>query len=157
MCVLYACCTCVLYVCVLCERFSKNVTCFVCMRRHVFYLKFFVCVMRYISKSIKNRHTHTHTHTKHVTNFVMQHIGWRRSIGSPKVQVRIRKRATKCRALLRKMTYEDKASYEFLPPYITHNAPHIGQHTLRLCHPIYVVFATLYSSLPPYICLCHPI
>jgi len=42
--------------------------------------------------------------------------GWRRLIGSPKLQVIFHKRATKYRALLRKMTYKDKGSYECSPP-----------------------------------------
>ena len=42
--------------------------------------------------------------------------GWRRLIGCLKLQVIFRKRATNYRALLRKMTYEDKASYDFTPP-----------------------------------------
>ena len=50
-------------------------------------------------------HTHTHINT-----------GWRRPIGCLKLQVIFRKRATNHRALLRKMTYKDKASYDSLPP-----------------------------------------
>ena len=42
--------------------------------------------------------------------------GWRRPIGCLKLQVIFRKRATNYSALLRKMTYEDKASYESTPP-----------------------------------------
>ena len=42
--------------------------------------------------------------------------GWRRLIGCLKLQVIFRTRATNYRALLRKMTYEDKASSDFTPP-----------------------------------------
>ena len=42
--------------------------------------------------------------------------GWRRLIGCLKLQVISCKRATNCRALLRKMTYKDTASYGSLPP-----------------------------------------
>jgi len=42
--------------------------------------------------------------------------GWRRLIGSPKLQVIFHKRATKYRSLLRKMTYKDMGSYESSPP-----------------------------------------
>ena len=42
--------------------------------------------------------------------------GWRRLIGSPKLQIIFHKRATKYRSLLRKMTYQDKGSYESSPP-----------------------------------------
>ena len=44
--------------------------------------------------------------------------GWRRLIGCLQLQVISRKRATTYRALLRKMTYEDKASYDSTPLYI---------------------------------------
>jgi len=38
--------------------------------------------------------------------------GWRRLVGSPKLQINFHKRATKYRSLLRKMTHKDKESYE---------------------------------------------
>ena len=41
--------------------------------------------------------------------------GWRRLIGCLRLQVIFRKRATNSRALLREMTYEDKASYDSTP------------------------------------------
>ena len=44
--------------------------------------------------------------------------GWRRLVGCLKVQIIFRKRATNYRALLRKMTYEDKSSYDSTPPCI---------------------------------------
>jgi len=46
------------------------------------------------------------------------YTGWRRLIGCLKSQVIARKRATNYRALLRKMTYKDKASYDFTPPCV---------------------------------------
>jgi len=42
--------------------------------------------------------------------------GWRRLIGSPKLQIIFHKRAIKYRLLLRKMTCKDKGSYESSPP-----------------------------------------
>jgi len=42
--------------------------------------------------------------------------GWRRPIGCLISWITFRKRATNYRALLRKMTYKDKASYESSPP-----------------------------------------
>jgi len=42
--------------------------------------------------------------------------GWQRPSGCLKLQVLFRKRATNYRALLWKMTYEDKASYDSTPP-----------------------------------------
>jgi len=44
--------------------------------------------------------------------------GWRRPRGYHKLQIISRKRATNSRALLRKMTYEYKASYGSSPPCI---------------------------------------
>ena len=49
------------------------------------------------------------------TNYV---TGWRRPIGCLELQVIVCKRADNYMALLRKMTYEDKASYEFTPLFI---------------------------------------
>jgi len=43
--------------------------------------------------------------------------GWPRLIGCLKLQVIFRKRATDYAALLQKMTYEDKASYDSMPPF----------------------------------------
>ena len=42
--------------------------------------------------------------------------GWRRPIGCLKLQVIFHQRATNSRALLREMTYKDKASYDSTPP-----------------------------------------
>ena len=42
--------------------------------------------------------------------------GWRRLIGSPKLQIIFHKRGTKYWSLLRKMTYKDEGSYEFRHP-----------------------------------------
>jgi len=44
------------------------------------------------------------------------HTGWRRLIGSPKLQIIFYKRATKYRSLLPRMIYEDKASCDSSPP-----------------------------------------
>ena len=41
--------------------------------------------------------------------------GWRRLIGSPKLQIIFHKRTTKYMSLLRKMIYTDKGSYESSP------------------------------------------
>ena len=44
------------------------------------------------------------------------HTEWRRRIGYFKLQVIFRKKAIDYRALLRKMTYKDKASCDSTPP-----------------------------------------
>ena len=60
---------------------------------------------------------------------VIQDTGWRRLIGSPKLQIIFHKRATKYRLLLRKMTYKDKESYESSPPCIT--CVYLSHHTYQ--------------------------
>ena len=42
--------------------------------------------------------------------------GWRRLMGSRKLQIIFHNRATKYRSLLQKMTYKDQGSYESWPP-----------------------------------------
>ena len=55
--------------------------------------------------------TNDFTVTTTDTNFT----GWRRCMGCLNLQVIFRKRATIYRALLREMSFDDKASYESLP------------------------------------------
>jgi len=45
-----------------------------------------------------------------------EHTGWQRPIGCLNLQVNFRKKAINYRALLRKITYKDKASYGSSPP-----------------------------------------
>ena len=66
---------------------------------------------------------YTRTHSKKLSDKIfpythMPSTGWRRPIGSPKLQIIFHKRATKYRSLLRKMTYKDKGSYGSSPPCI---------------------------------------
>ena len=72
-------------------------------------------------------HTYSHTHSLSVTQIYVyiyrsceyaDSTGWRRLIGCLKLQIIFCKRATNYRALLRKMTYEDKPSYASSPPCI---------------------------------------
>jgi len=53
---------------------------------------------------------------QYVATYRDRSTGWRRLIGSPKLQIIFHKRANKYRSLLRKMTYKDKGSYESSPP-----------------------------------------
>jgi len=59
-----------------------------------------------------------HCHTQHLSSTTSLCTGWRRGIGCLKLQVIFRKRATMYRALSRKMTSRDKASYDSTPPCI---------------------------------------
>jgi len=78
-----------------------------------------MCVCTYIYM-----HIYVYTYTQ---EHIYVYTGWRRLIGSPKLQIIFHKRATKYRSLLRKMTYEDKASYESSPPCV-----YIYIHTLNV-------------------------
>jgi len=64
---------------------------------------------------VSNRVTHMWTQA-HIKESRRKHAGWRRLIGSLKLQIIFHKRAIKYRSLLRKMTCKDKGSYESLPP-----------------------------------------
>jgi len=68
--------------------------------------------------------------------------GWRRLIGSPKLQIIFHKRATKYRALLLKMTYKDKATDDSTPPctlipcnkmYVSHQSENRGPWQKTAC------------------------
>ena len=63
-------------------------------------------------------HSATHCTTLHQTVFRAEDAGWQRLIACLKLQVIFRKRATNYMTLLRKLTYEDKASYDSTPPCI---------------------------------------
>ena len=69
----------------------------------------------------KETEIHDHKH-QHVT-------GWRRLIGCLKLQVILRHSTTNYRAVLRKMTYEDKASYDstLTSTHIPHTDSPIGE------------------------------
>ena len=57
--------------------------------------------------------------------------GWSRLIRCLKLQVVFRERATNYRALLRKMTYEDKASCDSTPPCSSTHTKKIPRDTER--------------------------
>ena len=61
--------------------------------------------------------------------------GWRKLIGSSKLQIIFHRRATKYRSLLREMTHKDKGAYESSPPcnmrHHTHNMRH-HTHNMRV-------------------------
>jgi len=69
--------------------------------------------------------------------------GWRRLIGSPKLQIIFNKRAIKYRSLLQKMTFKDKGSYESSPPCKTH---------LQMCLSCVYSFADV-DPLCVYVCI----
>jgi len=67
-----------------------------------------------------NPHTLAHSHVRANSVARVLSIGWRRLIGSPKLQIIFHKRAIKYRSLLLKMTCKDQGSYESWPPSIAH-------------------------------------
>jgi len=60
---------------------------------------------------------------------ILKGTGWRRPIGCHKLLVIFRKRATNYRALLRKVTDENRASYDSTPLYVTQVCLHEQQYT----------------------------
>ena len=86
----------------------------ICVYTHTVYICIHMCVHTYIYICIYiyvYMFVHIHIHT-----CIHIYTGWRRLIGSPKLQIIFHKRATKYRSLLRKMTFEDKGTYESSPP-----------------------------------------
>jgi len=64
----------------------------------------------------KYMYVYIHSYNIHIhLNFYID-TEWRRPIGCLISWITFRKLATNCRALLQKMTYKDKASYESSPP-----------------------------------------
>ena len=74
-----------------------------------------------------NTHTHTQENVKQINTKVC--TGWRRLIGSPKLQIIFHKRATKYRSLLRKMTYKDKDRMS-----LRHPVGHMRLYTCKYTH-----------------------
>jgi len=99
------------------------------------------CVMRQTFRP--SSYATTHLNPANLPTYI---TGRRRLMGCLKLQVIFRKRATKCRARLQKMTCEDKASYDSTPPCRS------SSHGTTIC----VVEAVLKAQ--PYVwhdeCLC---
>jgi len=92
--------------------------------------------------------------TSHITSHVTHNeihrwepsTGWRRLIGSPKLQIIFHKKTTKYRSLLQKMTYKDKGSYESSPPCT--KSCHIWMSPVTYkCVRIYFIYARLSSHV----------
>ena len=74
------------------------------------------------------QHAAAHSNTLHTRLTHDDPTGWRRLIGCLKLQAIFRKTATNYRALSRKITYKDTASYGSLPPCwetLQHSATHV--------------------------------
>jgi len=64
--------------------------------------------------------------------FAKMGTGWRNPIVPLKLQVIFRKRATNYKALLQKMTYEDKTCYGSWPPCIECDTPIVKRLTIPI-------------------------
>jgi len=94
--------------------------------------------------SLQHSETHENTPKKIAANHGTE---WQRPIGCLKLQVIFRKRATMYRALLRKLTCKDKASYS-LRHLVSHH--HWIQHTT-----LHYINTTLYHTTSHYIAPQH--
>jgi len=83
--------------------------------------------------------THLHVYTYNVI-YTNIHTGWRRPIGCLISCFTFRKLATNYRALLRKMTYKHKASYDSTPPCIMSCVFVKFIHTYEICIYLYMKF-----------------
>jgi len=143
------------------------------------YARKFICLCTYIYECMKCTYICEYMYTYictyiHIWVYMCIHTGWRRSIGCLKLQVIFRKRATLHKAFLRKMTYEDKASYgtsfsvsivetimykieyEYIIIHIYKNSKIIGLtrgHVHWIC--MYVHTRTLFScvTVSMYVCI----
>jgi len=92
------------------------------------YVQTYICV--HIGCKRVNVYIHNYT-----SSYMSFDTGWRRHLGYLKLPVIFCKRATKYRALLRKMTCKDKASYESPPPCTcVHN---------RYIHNLYIMYISI--------------
>jgi len=85
-------------------------------------------------------------------SYICMNTGWRRLIGSPKLQIIFHKRATKYRSLLQKMTYKDKGSYEFSPPCTYSSSPKVVPSLLFSCYDILLCIMCI--GMCVYVCVC---
>jgi len=78
----------------------------------------------------------------------LMYTGWRRPIECLKLQVIFRKRATNYKALLRKMTYKDKACYDDMPPCTSNQSStpvkwHRTQNIDSSCHAYWGIMSRM--------------
>jgi len=118
-----SCVSCVVYgVCVVC-----GVWCVVCHMSCVLCgVSWVICD---ITRTVNLRSNTVHKHAKHRVCVT----GWRRLIGSPKLQIIFLKRATKYRSILLKITYKDKGSYESSPPCMWHMSCVVNGMSYVIC------------------------
>ena len=126
-------CVCVCVWGCVCAHVSASVCVCVCVYVYVC-VCVCVCVCMY-----KCMFAHVRAHIRTRTQNICHDTGWRRLIGSPKLQIIFHKRATKYRSLLWKMIYKDKGSYEASPPCI-------HKYTYASIQPHTHIYDTVVSS-----------
>ena len=87
-----------------------------------------------MNEFLHNMNQSCHTCEPFISYICKRSTRWRRPIGYLKLQVIFRKRATNHRALLRKMTYEHRASSVTTPPCKTRTHTHASTHTHTHTH-----------------------
>ena len=106
------------------------------MYTHTIFIDIYVYTRIYVythnihTYSLMYMHLCIHTQYSYIFIYTRVHTGWRRPIRCLILWITFRKLATNYRALLRKMTQKDKASYESLPP--CKRGPH--GHSLNLSY-----------------------
>jgi len=135
----------VLYVCI------RSVCIYVCtsysLRRHVC-----VCTCAYV-------YIFAHMCMRIYMYCVSTFTGWRKLIGSPKLQIIFHKRATKYRSLSREMTYKNKGSYESSPPYICFLCMRVCAYVhmqifASACICVYATYRHMHLIAYAFICVC---
>ena len=137
-----------------------------------------MCTFIYMyMNSYMNVHMNLHLHIYECAGDMKVHIrmyecagdtymctGWRRLIGSPKLQIIFHKRATTYRSLFRKMTYKDRASYGSSPPCTLQGDAYGAIHMYILTKEPYILtkepyiqskepYFPLYGAIHMYVCI----
>ena len=125
---------------------------YICM--HIYVYVFVYIYMCWCVRVHTYLHMYIYVWYKDIYALVMTvDTGWRRLIGCLKLQVIFRKRATNYRALLRKITYEDKASYDSTPPCMTfHKMYNRVLHDYTYTYTCVYTYVRIYIYI--YICVC---
>jgi len=114
------------------------------------YIHVYIYICRYTRTHIT---TPIYTYSLFSKHYSWPCTGWRRLIGSPKLQIIFHKRATKYRSLLRKITYKDKGSYESLPPCTLHPStavsPQLHSHEIPSIAPLNCSFPSTALNYTP--------
>jgi len=109
-----------LFICVVCERCIDDV-----LRVYIYiYINIYKYIRNYVYVCVCERdiyvYMYIYIYIYTYIDVVMRCVtctGWRRFIGCLKLHVAFHKKTTKYKALLWKLSYREKTSYAFSPPY----------------------------------------